>query len=145
MSHIQADDSLRLLLDSQKKTSALGRFARRFFTVQNVLLAVGWLAWLALLLYVQAQTKDLAPFDPFEILKVGHFSLKMLTSCMCALLLHPARSQLYCAFCIVPAGIVMFTTSRSTIHMYCACIDPTWSNGERGEEGLQAAIADLSP
>lgn len=54
----------------QKKVTALHRFYRRFFTVQNVLLGVGWLAWLALLIFVQAQTADLAPFDPYEILRV---------------------------------------------------------------------------
>ncbi|BDA43749.1 Translocation protein SEC63 homolog [Coccomyxa sp. Obi] len=53
-----------------KKTSAISRFAQKFFTVQNVLLAVGWLVWLALLLYVQTQSGDLVPFDPYEILKV---------------------------------------------------------------------------
>ena len=57
----------------QKKVTALQRFYRRFFTVQNVLLGVGWLAWLALLIFVQSQTADLAPFDPYEILKVGAF------------------------------------------------------------------------
>ena len=54
----------------QKKVTALQRFYRRFFTVQNVLLGVGWLAWLALLIFVQAQTADLAPFDPYDILRV---------------------------------------------------------------------------
>lgn len=57
----------------QNKTSAIGRFAQKFFTVQNVLLAVGWLVWLALLLYVQTQSGDLVPFDPYEILKVTFY------------------------------------------------------------------------
>ena len=66
----------------QKKVTALQRFYRRFFTVQNVLLGVGWLAWLALLIFVQAQTADLAPFDPYEILRVS--------KCMLA---HPSIPQ----------------------------------------------------
>ncbi|EIE19320.1 hypothetical protein COCSUDRAFT_48909 [Coccomyxa subellipsoidea C-169] len=53
-----------------KKTSAISRFAGRFFTVENVLLAVGWLVWVALVVYVQTQSADLVPFDPFEILKI---------------------------------------------------------------------------
>ncbi len=55
----------------QKKRSAISRFAGRFFTVENVLLAVGWLVWVALVVYVQTQSADLVPFDPFEILKVS--------------------------------------------------------------------------
>ena len=58
----------------QKKVTSLQRFSRRFFTVQNVLLGVGWLAWLALLIFVQAQTADLAPFDPYEILRVSRLA-----------------------------------------------------------------------
>ncbi len=72
---------------AQKRENALARFAKRFFTVQNVLLGVGWLAWLVLLVYVQTQTKDLAPFDPYEILKACCLNLEFLMcSCMHALL-----------------------------------------------------------
>lgn len=65
----------------QKKTSAISRFASKFFTVQNVLLALGWLVWLALLIYVQSQTADLAPFDPYEILKVSSAAAECTANC----------------------------------------------------------------
>jgi hypothetical protein len=70
----------------QKKTSAISRFAGKFFTVQNVLLAVGWLVWVGLVFYVQTQSADLAPFDPFEILKV---TLLLSKCCSVVYQVHP--------------------------------------------------------
>jgi preprotein translocase subunit Sec63 len=59
----------------QKKITSAERFLRKFFTVQNVVLGVLWLIWLALVVYVQTQAQDMAPFDPYEILKVKDIAM----------------------------------------------------------------------
>lgn len=72
----------------QKKTTAVERFVKKFFTVQNVTLALLWLAWVALLVYVQTISHELAPFDPYEILKVRtHSAIRVLPLliCLCVL------------------------------------------------------------
>lgn len=51
----------------QKAQSSKGG---RLLTKHNVVLAVCWLLWLALLYAVQHSTHDMKPFDPFEILQI---------------------------------------------------------------------------
>ena len=54
----------------QKKKGAVGKFFGRLFTPSAVLLLAGWLLLFGLLWYVQHYATELAPFDPFDILKV---------------------------------------------------------------------------
>lgn len=53
----------------QRQKSALERFAAKFFTPNNMLLAVLWLAWLGLVVYVQSHAAESIAFDPFHILQ----------------------------------------------------------------------------
>lgn len=54
----------------QKKQSALQRFAVKFFTPSNLLLALLWVIWLGIAVYVQTHAQEHVVFDPFEILQV---------------------------------------------------------------------------
>ncbi len=53
----------------QRRKSALERFAAKFFTPSNVLLALLWVAWLGLVVYVQSHAQESVAFDPFHILQ----------------------------------------------------------------------------
>ncbi|KAK9839330.1 hypothetical protein WJX81_008661 [Elliptochloris bilobata] len=53
-----------------RKQSVLQRFVAKFFTPSNFLLALLWVAWLGIVVYVQSHAQESAPFDPFEILQV---------------------------------------------------------------------------
>ena len=53
----------------QKKQSALQRFAVKFFTPSNLLLALLWVIWLGIAVYVQTHAQEHVVFDPFEILQ----------------------------------------------------------------------------
>lgn len=53
----------------QRKKSAVVRFTAKFFKPGNVLLALLWVAWLALVVYVQSHAQESELFDPYELLQ----------------------------------------------------------------------------
>lgn len=59
----------RLVQAADKKKGAIGRFFGKLASPSAIALLFGWLVLFALLWYVQLSAKDLAPFDPYDILK----------------------------------------------------------------------------
>jgi len=73
---------LNLLLQAEnKKKGALSRNVSRLLTPTSLALIVAWLVLFGLFYYVQQFAKELAPFDPFDILKVCflHYHLSPLS------------------------------------------------------------------
>lgn len=69
----------------QRKKSAVARFAAKFFKPGNVLLALLWVAWLALVVYVQSHAQESELFDPYELLQA--------CSCLPLLAVMPSDSR----------------------------------------------------
>ncbi|KAG2451784.1 hypothetical protein HYH02_003562 [Chlamydomonas schloesseri] len=57
-------------VQGKQKKSAASRYLRKLFSKGNLVLLGLWVLWGLLLWYVQITSKDLKPFDPFEILGV---------------------------------------------------------------------------
>ncbi|GFR50266.1 hypothetical protein Agub_g12453, partial [Astrephomene gubernaculifera] len=57
-------------LQGKQKKGGVSRVLRKLFNKGNLVLIALWLLWALLLWYVSITSKDLKPFDPFEILKI---------------------------------------------------------------------------
>ncbi|GIL50242.1 hypothetical protein Vafri_6471 [Volvox africanus] len=57
-------------LQGKQKKGTVDRALRKLFSKSNLILIALWLFWAVLLWYVNITSKDLKPFDPFEILGV---------------------------------------------------------------------------
>ncbi|EFJ44468.1 molecular chaperone [Volvox carteri f. nagariensis] len=57
-------------LQGKQKQGSANRVLRKVFSKSNLILIALWLLWGVLLWYVNITSKDLKPFDPFEILGV---------------------------------------------------------------------------
>ncbi|GIL87084.1 hypothetical protein Vretimale_14247 [Volvox reticuliferus] len=57
-------------LQGKQKKGTVDRAIRKLFSKSNLVLIALWLLWAVLLWYVNVTSKDLKPFDPFEILGV---------------------------------------------------------------------------
>ncbi|GLC39388.1 hypothetical protein PLESTM_000891300 [Pleodorina starrii] len=55
-------------LQGKQKKGSVSRVLRKLFNKSNLILIALWLLWAVLLWYVNITSKDLKPFDPFEIL-----------------------------------------------------------------------------
>ncbi len=80
----------------QRKKSAVARFAAKFFKPGNVLLALLWVAWLALVLYVQSHAQESELFDPYELLQACCLPLLVVMpsdSSFASLLIHLERKR----------------------------------------------------
>ncbi|KAG2441769.1 hypothetical protein HXX76_003382 [Chlamydomonas incerta] len=64
------DTVVQPYVQGKQKKSAASRYVRKLFNKGNLVLLGLWVLWGLLLWYVQITSKDLKPFDPFEILGI---------------------------------------------------------------------------